>query len=268
MRIGFLGTGAITEAVVTGLATAPEPPDIVVSPRTIARSRALAQCFGNVAVAADNQAVLDRADIVVLARLGTVVSPLTEGLLEMLWSTTALMAPFYEQLNQVSGWLVANGVPAALAGEYTTRLFAAWGEVAVEHTDDLAALRDASQTRGGLNEQALRLLGYEIISGQQSGSSPWPDLGCGCCFTASLWLTAAAPPFSAPVRLDALVRTQRRAVAEGCFRLCQPCAAASPCCFMELQSNCSCRARRVTRDNLRLSLRLTRIGRAAGYHTL
>ena len=67
MRIGFLGTGAITEAVVTGLATAPEPPDIVVSPRTIARSRALAQCFGNVAVAADNQAVLDRADIVVLA---------------------------------------------------------------------------------------------------------------------------------------------------------------------------------------------------------
>ena len=67
MRIGFLGTGAITEAVVTGLATAPEPPDIVVSPRTIARSRALAQRFGNVAVAADNQAVLDRADIAVLA---------------------------------------------------------------------------------------------------------------------------------------------------------------------------------------------------------
>ena len=93
--------------------------------------------------------------------LGTVVSPLSEGLLEMLWSTTALMAPFYEQLIKVSGWLVANGVPAALAGEYTTRLFAAWGEVAVEHTDDLAALRDASQTRGGLNEQALRLLGYE-----------------------------------------------------------------------------------------------------------
>jgi pyrroline-5-carboxylate reductase len=234
MRIGFLGTGAITEAVVTGLSTAPEPPDIVISPRTIARSRALATQFGNVAVAADNQAVLDHADIVVLAlrpqdivaaleplrfrgdhivvsfvallpleslrhlakpaaqlcraiplpfaalrvgplalwpalpqaadllgRLGTVISPPSEALLEMLWSTTALMAPFYEQLNQVSGWLVANGVPAALAGEYTTRLFAAWSEVAVKHTDELALLRDASQTRRGLNEQALRLLSDE-----------------------------------------------------------------------------------------------------------
>jgi pyrroline-5-carboxylate reductase len=232
VNLGFLGTGAITEAVITGLGAAPGALDIVVSPRNAERSRALSARFANVRVAPDNQALLDRSDTVVLAlrpqdivaalddlrfrreqvvisfvallpmvrlqrlvapaermcraiplpsaalrtgpialwpalpdvaellgRIGTVVAAPTEELLEPLWATTALMAPFYEQLNQVTGWLVTNGAPVEIAAGYTTRLYAAWSRVATGHADDLAALRDASQTRGGLNEQALRQLG-------------------------------------------------------------------------------------------------------------
>lgn len=232
MSLGFLGTGAITEAVVTGLGAAPGAPDIVVSPRSAARSRALAARFANVAVAPDNQTVLDRADTVVLAvrpqdiaaaldglrfrreqtiisfvalvpmvrlrdlvrpaericravplpsaalrigpialspdlpdvtellgRIGTVIAAPTEEMLEPLWAITALMAPFYEQLHQVADWLADNGVPMDIAASYTAQLYASWGRVATEHTDDLPALREASQTRGGLNEQALRQLG-------------------------------------------------------------------------------------------------------------
>jgi pyrroline-5-carboxylate reductase len=232
VSLGFLGTGAITEAVITGLGAAPEVPDIVISPRAAARSSALAARFANVAIAPDNQTVLDRADTVVLAlrpqdveaaldglrfrrgqmiisfvallpmvrlkdlvtpadricravplpsaalrigpialwpalpdvadllgRIGTVVAAPAEELLEPLWATTALMAPFYEQLHQVTCWLAANGVPTDIAASYIAQLYAAWGRVATEHTDDLPALRDASQTRGGLNEQALRQLG-------------------------------------------------------------------------------------------------------------
>jgi pyrroline-5-carboxylate reductase len=67
VSLGFLGTGAITEAVITGLGAAPDAPGIVVSPRSATRSSALAARFANVAIAPDNQTVLDRADTVVLA---------------------------------------------------------------------------------------------------------------------------------------------------------------------------------------------------------
>ncbi|MBX6323131.1 MAG: NAD(P)-binding domain-containing protein, partial [Rhodospirillaceae bacterium] len=66
--LGFIGTGAVTEAVVTGLSTAPgTPPDIVLSPRSAGRAAALSRRFANVAVADDNAMVLALADTVVLA---------------------------------------------------------------------------------------------------------------------------------------------------------------------------------------------------------
>lgn len=64
---GFLGTGAITRAMVEGLSAADPAPMILVSPRSASVSAALAARFGNVRVAADNQALLDSADCVVVA---------------------------------------------------------------------------------------------------------------------------------------------------------------------------------------------------------
>jgi len=65
MRIGFIGTGTISAAVVEGLQARPDAPDIVVSPRSEAVSRALAERFAKVTRATSNAEVAE-ADIVFL----------------------------------------------------------------------------------------------------------------------------------------------------------------------------------------------------------
>ncbi|HVY52352.1 MAG TPA: NAD(P)-binding domain-containing protein [Devosia sp.] len=65
MRIGFVGTGTISAAVVEGLQSLPEPPEVVVSPRSEANSLALAAKFKRVSRALSN-AEAAAADIVFL----------------------------------------------------------------------------------------------------------------------------------------------------------------------------------------------------------
>ena len=68
MTIGFIGTGNITTAVVTGLCTAePAPSEVLLSPRNAAKAAALAAAFAAARVAPDNQAVVEGSDWVVLA---------------------------------------------------------------------------------------------------------------------------------------------------------------------------------------------------------
>ena len=68
MRLGFVGTGAITSAIVTGLnGTGLGGDTILVSPRNAETAAALAARFPAVTVAASNQAVLDGSDVVMLA---------------------------------------------------------------------------------------------------------------------------------------------------------------------------------------------------------
>jgi pyrroline-5-carboxylate reductase len=68
MRIGFVGTGVITEAIVTGLFRAGFPMDgIVVSPRSEARAARLAALSPLLRVATDNQDVAGTCDVVFLA---------------------------------------------------------------------------------------------------------------------------------------------------------------------------------------------------------
>lgn len=69
MRIGFIGTGAITEAVVTGLCTLGEDVEILVSPRNREKSELLRKRFSQVTVGRSNQDVVDGGDIVFLAFL-------------------------------------------------------------------------------------------------------------------------------------------------------------------------------------------------------
>ncbi len=69
-RLGFIGTGNITTALVEGLCTATSPPaTIVVSPRNAEKASELSQKFPQVKVAESNQAVVDACDIVFLAIL-------------------------------------------------------------------------------------------------------------------------------------------------------------------------------------------------------
>jgi pyrroline-5-carboxylate reductase len=68
MKLGFIGTGALTAAIVTGLKSqADEPAAIILSPRNADIAAGLVSRFPDVRVAAGNQAVLDRCDTVFLA---------------------------------------------------------------------------------------------------------------------------------------------------------------------------------------------------------
>lgn len=68
MNLGFIGTGTITQAVVTGLCKAEGgPTKITLSPRNAERAARLAARFDQVQVADSNQAVLDGSDLVCLA---------------------------------------------------------------------------------------------------------------------------------------------------------------------------------------------------------
>jgi pyrroline-5-carboxylate reductase len=65
MAIGFIGTGTISAAVIEGLQSLPDAPEIVVSPRSEGTSLALAAKFRRVQRAASNAEVA-KADIVFL----------------------------------------------------------------------------------------------------------------------------------------------------------------------------------------------------------
>ena len=63
----YVGVGALASAIVTGLCEGvADPPTIVLSPRNAEASAALAARYGSVTVAADNQAVVDAADLVIV----------------------------------------------------------------------------------------------------------------------------------------------------------------------------------------------------------
>lgn len=66
--IGIIGTGAIAEAVVIGLCTKENPPEqILLSPRNAKRAERLAEQYSDVAVASNNQSVIDNSNWVFLA---------------------------------------------------------------------------------------------------------------------------------------------------------------------------------------------------------
>lgn len=68
LRLGFIGTGTITEAIVTGILSGEEAtPEIIVSPRSVKTAARLAAASSRVTVADDNQHVANAADMLFLA---------------------------------------------------------------------------------------------------------------------------------------------------------------------------------------------------------
>ena len=68
MKLGFIGTGALTSAIVTGLkAAADNSVSVLLSPRNEEIAAGLALRYPDVHVAPDNQAVLDECDTILLA---------------------------------------------------------------------------------------------------------------------------------------------------------------------------------------------------------
>ena len=92
-------------------------------------------------------------------KLGTTVEINNEKLSKNFWSTSGMMAPFYELLNTMSNWLVKRGVKRDKAQKYITSLFVALSEDAVVNSNkDLKYLVKESQTPRGLNEQGVKEL--------------------------------------------------------------------------------------------------------------
>jgi len=68
VKLGFVGTGAITSAIVTGLrGGVGEECSILLSPRNFATAANLAARFANVRIASSNQDVVDNSEVVLLA---------------------------------------------------------------------------------------------------------------------------------------------------------------------------------------------------------
>ena len=91
--------------------------------------------------------------------LGTAVEISNEKLSKNFWSTSGMMAPFYELLSTISNWLVKRGVKRDKAQKYVTSLFVALSEDAIFNSyKDLKYLVKESQTPRGLNEQGVKEL--------------------------------------------------------------------------------------------------------------
>jgi len=229
MKLGFIGTGRITTALVEGFCTSLDPPQtILVSPRNAEKAARLAARFPQVTVGRDNQAVVDGCDCVFLALrpptvsvlgalsfrpdqhvisliptrpfalikelvepaenlawalplpsvarhlgpiliypgepfvvdlLARVARPIILGDLEQLrtlWTSTALIAPFYALIEEASQWAEDAGVDRDIAGAYLASMFHALAALAMEvPAGQFSGLIADAATPGGLNEQAL-----------------------------------------------------------------------------------------------------------------
>ena len=109
---------------------------------------------GPVPICPPNKKVKDFFD-----KIGTAVEIKNEKSSISFWSTSGMMAPFYELLRVMTDWLVKRGVKRNNAQKYITSLFLALSEDAfVNSKKDLKYLVKESQTPKGLNEQGVKEL--------------------------------------------------------------------------------------------------------------
>ncbi len=92
-------------------------------------------------------------------KIGSVIEIKNEKLSINFWSTSGMMASYYNMLSIISGWLVKKGIKKKDAQKYITSLFLALSEDAVVNSQkELKYLVKESQTSKGLNEQALKIM--------------------------------------------------------------------------------------------------------------
>jgi pyrroline-5-carboxylate reductase len=232
MNIGFIGTGKITSSIIHGIFISTlKSNKIYISYRNKAVSKSLKNKFRSIMILKDNQEIIDKSNVVVLAvtptigakilknlnfdrkkkiislistinlnslkkltgsknitriiplppieikqgpivifppnkfarqffsHLGSVIEVKNEKVLNNFWSTSALMAPYYELLNVSANWLTQKGTNKDKAVSYITDLFYGLSKDALnKKKKGLKQLVAESQTPRGINEQALREL--------------------------------------------------------------------------------------------------------------
>ena len=92
-------------------------------------------------------------------KIGSTIEIKNEKLSINFWSTSGMMASYYEMLRVMSNWLVKKGIKKQDAQKYITSLFLALSEDAVVNSNkDLKYLVKESQTPKGLNQQGLNTM--------------------------------------------------------------------------------------------------------------
>ena len=90
-------------------------------------------------------------------KIGSTIEIKNEKLSINFWSTSGMMASYYEILKAMSEWLVKRGIKRLDAQKYITTLFLALSEDAVVNSKkELKYLVKESQTPKGLNEQGFK----------------------------------------------------------------------------------------------------------------
>ena len=233
MNIGFIGTGIIASAVITGICKSSIIHNkIIISPRNKVIAKRLKKKFNKVKIAKNNQEIINSCNWVFLSitpnvgkkliknlkfnanqiiisfistitlaqlkkaikvkakivraiplppvslkkgpvpiyppnkkvkeffnKIGTTIEIKSEKSSINFWTTSGMMAPFYELLRIMTDWLVKRGVKRDNAQKYITSLFLALSEDAVVNSKkDLKYLVKDSQTPKGLNEQGVKEL--------------------------------------------------------------------------------------------------------------
>ena len=229
---GILGVGSLATAVVTGLCDGvDDPPAVLLSPRNAETSAALASRFLTVTVAADNQAVVDGSDLVVvclrrvhadvlatldwraeqavtsavaglpLAHLAGMVAPAAEvsrsvamvtvatrssvtpvhpplpgvtalydrlggtmpiedgDQFEAIFTAMGTVAPFYEYLGVLAGFLGDHGIPSGAAQKLVADTFlSVQSGLAASEEPDFGELVSEHAPPGGGNAQLTALM--------------------------------------------------------------------------------------------------------------
>ena len=92
-------------------------------------------------------------------KIGSTIEIKNEKLSINFWSTSGMMASYYEMLRVMSNWLVKKGIKKQDAQKYITSLFLALSEDAVVNSKkDLKYLVKESQTPKGLNQQGVNTM--------------------------------------------------------------------------------------------------------------
>lgn len=80
-KLGFIGTGVITEAIINGMIRANWPTgEILVSRRGAETSHRLARAHGQIRICDDNQTIVDEADLIILAVRPQIAQEVLSGL--------------------------------------------------------------------------------------------------------------------------------------------------------------------------------------------
>lgn len=98
----------------------------------------------------------------ILKHIGTLIEIKDEGQLQVLWTLTGLIAPFYDLTEKLSNWAQLQGIEASIANKYVLEMFSALTcytrkNISVSYSE----LKSEATTPGGMNDQALNIITRE-----------------------------------------------------------------------------------------------------------